>query len=92
MRGRTRPGAVVNLSLPVTTNRARRFEYHDQTVSNEDGWFEFVVPYPNRDGPTWLDVAPAYALTCDGGQVEANVPEARVQAGGVIPVPDPCAG
>lgn len=92
LRGRTRPGAVVNLSLPVTTNRARHFVYHDQVVSNEDGWFEFVVSYPNRDGPTWLDVAPAYTLTCNGGRVEAHVPEDRVHGGGVILVPDPCGG
>lgn len=90
IRGHTRPGAIIDLSLPVTTNRARQFEYRDRAVAGEDGWFEFVVPYPNRDGPNWLYVSPVYTLTCDGGQTEASVPEGRVAQGSVIPVSDPC--
>ncbi len=92
LRGRTRPGNTIDLSLAVTTNRDRHFDYRDRTVAGRDGWFEFLAPYPTRDAPKWFDVAPSYALTCNGNQTRVRVPEARVKRGEVIPVADPCSG
>ena len=91
LRGRAPAGSVIDLSLPVTTNRARHFEYRDRSVAGEDGWFEFVVPYATQGGSINVDTREKYTLTCNGRVSTVRVPETRVQAGSVVLAPEPCA-
>lgn len=91
LRGRAPQGSVIDLTLPVTTNRDRHFEYRDRSVASEDGWFEFVVPYATLGGPRTVSTGGQYTLTCNGRASTARTPESRVQGGGVVLIPDPCA-
>jgi dolichyl-diphosphooligosaccharide--protein glycosyltransferase len=91
LKGKTRPNTSIGLSLRVNTNRGRNFQYRDRLKSGPDGSFEFVVPYANTGGPSWLNLADEYALRCGLAVAWTSVSEQEVQKAKTIWVGDPCA-
>jgi dolichyl-diphosphooligosaccharide--protein glycosyltransferase len=45
IKGKTYPGANINISTEITTNQGRNFEYKNETTADSNGKFSFIVPY-----------------------------------------------
>ena len=84
LEGKTDAGAQLQLSMTVTTNTGRRFEYRAHQKAGEDGKFRFVVPYSSEPvGDVTASVTTIQAPRC---RIELALTEAEVVAGAVHPV------
>lgn len=88
--GRAAPGAAIEATLPIRTNRKRRFLYRAHAVADADGRYRLVLPYANEDGPRSVRVSGAYRLACGEEQSLLVLPEEAVTAGLEIAGPDLC--
>jgi hypothetical protein len=50
LKGPAQPDQEVRLRLMVQTNIGRRFMYQAQTTADDQGQFEFILPYPAYEG------------------------------------------
>jgi dolichyl-diphosphooligosaccharide--protein glycosyltransferase len=92
LTGRAAPGARIEVSLDVETNRGRRFRWASHAIADAAGRYRAPVPYATRGGPAGVRVAPAYRLRCAGATASAVVAEPQVESGGVVAAPDLCVG
>ncbi len=92
LRGLTTPEREVGLSIPIRTNRERRFHYRDRVTSDAEGSFAFRVPYAVGGGPEAVQATGPYTLRCGLAYVQASVDEIDVLTGREILVDDPCTG
>lgn len=88
--GRTAPGERIRATLPVRTNRRRKFSYRAYAVGSSDGRYEFRFPYANSDGPATVRVGPHYTLECDGKTARVSIDERAVTTGARIEGPALC--
>lgn len=86
--GRARPGARVQLYLPLLTNRGRPFAYRAQTMASADGRFELLLPYATTPATRELTGARGpLRLRADGREVRLKVGPIAVERGAVVAVP-----
>jgi dolichyl-diphosphooligosaccharide--protein glycosyltransferase len=84
LEGTTDAGAVLALSMTVTTNTGRRFEYRAHATAGADGKFRLVVPYSSEvAGDVSASVATLEAPKC---KIELVLTEAEVVSGAIHPV------
>lgn len=50
IKGTATNGSLIEISTGITTNQERNFTYSLETTANDDGSFEFIVPY-STEGP-----------------------------------------
>jgi len=89
--GTASPGTDVVISVPITTNRGRNFEYRQSTVADSDGEFSLVVPYSTEGPADWstnFDTGPLgpYTLRVGSVQYDVRVPEDAVITGSTIEI------
>jgi dolichyl-diphosphooligosaccharide--protein glycosyltransferase len=89
--GKASPGTEVVISVPITTNQGRNFEYRQSNVADSDGRFSLVVPYSTEGPATWstnFDTGPLgpYTLRVGSVQYDVRVPEGAVIAGSSIEI------
>jgi hypothetical protein len=88
LRGRAPPGARVVASLPLVEH-GRPHLWRAFTDAAADGTWELTLPVPtDLARPTVVTGARLELRAADGPPVEIALPEAAVQAGDVVPVPD----
>ena len=84
--GQTTPGDIVHAAVLITSNRERRFEYHNTAIADDDGWYEIIVPYATTNCP--YDTAPADVIRVwseNGDQiVEVSISENEIVNGDTI--------
>jgi dolichyl-diphosphooligosaccharide--protein glycosyltransferase len=88
--GRAAPGERIRATLPVRTNRRRKFSYTAEAVAAGDGHYEFRLPYANSGGPPGVRVGPHYTLECRGETAPVSVDERAVTTGARIEGPELC--
>jgi oligosaccharyl transferase (archaeosortase A-associated) len=91
IRGTASPGTEVVITVPITTNQGRNFEYKQSTVADSNGTFSLVVPYSTEGPATWstnFDTGPLgpYTLRVGDVQYDVRVPEGAVIAGSSIEI------
>jgi len=84
IRGRIEPGRKVELSMRIRTNKGREFDYLEETVSGEDGTFEFVVPYATLGSRYPTGPLGPYVLKSPGKVVRVRVAEDEVITGATL--------
>jgi asparagine N-glycosylation enzyme membrane subunit Stt3 len=89
--GNASPGTEVVISVPITTNRGRTFEYRQSNVADSDGKFSLVVPYSTEGPVDWstnFDTGPLgpYTLRLGSVQYDVRVPEGAVITGSSIEI------
>ncbi len=89
--GKASPGTEVVISVPITTNRGRTFEYRQSNVADSNGRFSLVVPYSTEGPVDWstnFDTGPLgpYTLRVGNVQYDVRVPEGAVIAGSSIEI------
>ncbi|KQC14847.1 MAG: hypothetical protein APR56_02980 [Methanosaeta sp. SDB] len=87
--GSASPGTEVAISVPITTNQGRTFEYRQSTVADSNGEFSLVVPYSTEGPVDWstnFDTGPLgpYTLRVGSVQYDVRVPEGAVISGSSI--------
>lgn len=60
--GVTSPDAGIEISVPVSTNTNRTFDYITRTISDANGNFTMVVPYATEDTPYGTEPGNKYNL------------------------------
>lgn len=88
--GRAAPGSVIEVSLPLRTNRGRPFDYRTRVGADADGRYRVRLPHATRGGPGTLTAAPAYRFACGRDVGELVVDEQAVQQGVSLDGPDLC--
>jgi len=89
--GKASPGTEVVISVPITTNRGRTFEYRQSTLADSDGEFSLIVPYSTEGPVDWstnFDTGPLgpYTLRVGNVQYDVRIPESAVIAGSSIEI------
>jgi oligosaccharyl transferase (archaeosortase A-associated) len=89
--GKASPGTEVVISVPITSNRERTFEYRQSAVADSDGRFSLIVPYSTEGPVDWstnFDTGPLgpYTLRVGSVQYDVRVPEGAVIAGSSIEI------
>ena len=90
LAGRAAPGAHIEVSLDVETNRGRRFVYRSRAIADDAGGYRARVPYATSGGPAGVRVEPRYQLRCGGELAGVAVPEDAVRRGHTLTAPDLC--
>jgi dolichyl-diphosphooligosaccharide--protein glycosyltransferase len=88
--GRAAPGERIRATLPVRTNRRRRFTYTTDAVASAAGRYELRLPYANSGGPAGVRAGPHYTLECRGASARVSVDERAVTTGARIEGPALC--
>jgi asparagine N-glycosylation enzyme membrane subunit Stt3 len=83
IHGRTTPNTEVSAKVPVLTNRNRRFEYHMRTQSNNEGYFEFYLPYSTEGNPYETGAQAPYRIQSNGKTIEITITEEEVINGAI---------
>jgi len=86
IRGTAGPGAEVELSLYLATNRDRHLTYRDRAVADARGLFEFTVPYATGGSPGAVRALGPYEVVAPGGRTTVAVSEDDVQGGRALDV------
>ncbi len=91
IRGTASPGTEVVITVPISTNQGRTFEYRQSTVADSDGGFSLIVPYSTEGPAPWstnFDTGPLgpYALRVGSVSYDVRVPEGAVIAGSSIAI------
>jgi len=86
LAGATRPGALVELRVPVRTTAGRAFEFARRTTAGRDGRFELVCPYASGTGPARVSVLSRHR---PGPTLNVDIPEEAVLEGARIPLDFP---
>ncbi|MCJ7441252.1 MAG: hypothetical protein MUO25_06695, partial [Thermoanaerobaculaceae bacterium] len=68
------------------TNRGRHLTYHDQTLADALGRFEFLVPYATDGGGGAVRALGSCRIVASGRPADVAVSEADVQGGRTIHV------
>lgn len=66
IKGRTMPNASISVSIPVTTNRNRTFNYTNKVKADAKGNFTLVVPYASEGTPYGTRPTGVYTLSVNG--------------------------
>jgi dolichyl-diphosphooligosaccharide--protein glycosyltransferase len=90
IEGSAAPGARVDASLALRTNRGRELAFATHARADAAGRYALRVPYATSGGPPSVRAAPAYRLDCDGEERPVAVSEAQVQGGARIEAPALC--
>lgn len=86
--GRARPGASVQLYLPLLTNRGRPFVYRVDITAAADGRFELRLPYATTPATRELTgTRGPLRLRADGREVQLKVDQSAVERGSIVTVP-----
>lgn len=85
LEGRCDAG-VVELEVPVETNRGRRFTYARRTPTEPGGAFRVTVPYAARRGPGTTGAASPYRVWCGEAEAELVLTDAQVTTPDAAPV------
>jgi dolichyl-diphosphooligosaccharide--protein glycosyltransferase len=88
--GRASPGAQIRVTLPVRTNRGRKFVYTAEIAATTHGEYSVRVPYANTEGLRSVRVAPTYTFECRGERRAVRVDERAVAQGDRIEGPALC--
>lgn len=91
INGHASPNTEVTLSNQIKTNFDREFDYTQRNISNNDGKYEFTVPYSTTEplkGETNFDTKPIgkYKITYDNISKEVSVSDEDVLRGNSIHV------
>ncbi len=92
VEGRARPGARVEASLGLRTNRRRELVHRTHARADAAGRYRLRVPYASRDAPPSVRTDPAWRLECEGERAELVVRESEVRAGARVVGPPLCLG
>jgi len=85
--GSTTPGAEVSIALELATPWGEPEVWRERTRADETGTFRIRVPYATKGGPeSAFPPSGAYRLRTEQGEVEVEVDEESVRAGGRVPV------
>ncbi len=82
--GRTTPGSEVALSTEVSTNQKRDFIYQNEVVADENGNFEFVVPYSTGTQKNSDILAGGYLIKIGSYSKNIKVSEEDVLQGKIL--------
>jgi dolichyl-diphosphooligosaccharide--protein glycosyltransferase len=82
--GNAKPKEPVQLRLAVKTNTGRRFTYQQLTTANQDGEFEFVVPYSTEKNPAPCHPTSPYRIKTGDKVHHVSVAESAVQQGKTV--------
>lgn len=66
IKGRAPPNASISISIPVTTNRNRTFNYTNKVTADARGNFTLVVPYASEGTPYGTRPTGSYTLSVNG--------------------------
>ncbi|MCX9012757.1 MAG: oligosaccharyl transferase, archaeosortase A system-associated [Candidatus Methanoperedens sp.] len=66
IKGKAQPGARLNISVPVSTNRNRTFNYINRIEADARGNFTLVVPYATEGTPYGTGPDGNYTLSVNG--------------------------
>ena len=90
VKGHAEPSATVTASTKIVTNTGRSFEYVATAMTDKQGDFEMLLPYPT-DGAAKMPVRAQgdYTLTCGSQKATLRVPESVAEAGGTVQVTFP---
>jgi len=88
--GRAAPGATVEASLSLRTNRGRPFVYRARAVAEADGRYQLRLPYANGGDRWGVRTAPAYWIACGAERRPLVLSEAAVTTGAEVAGPDLC--
>ena len=86
VEGTAAAGQPVDLLLYLVTNRGRHLTYHDQTLADALGRFEFLVPYATDGGGGAVRALGSCRIVASGRPADVAVSEADVQGGRTIHV------
>ena len=90
LEGRAAPGARVDATLALRTNRGRRLRFATHAHADAAGRYALRVPYATRGAPPSVRAQGEYRLACDGEEREIAVDEEQVRAGARIEAPALC--
>ena len=85
IEGKTSSNETVLLSGQITTNQERKFDYLQETRADENGFYEFVVPY-SGDSPYETRLLKGYDLRYDNSNISINISENDILNGNIIKV------
>jgi oligosaccharyl transferase (archaeosortase A-associated) len=85
IEGKTSSNDTVLLSGQINTNRERKFDYLQETTADENGYFEFIVPY-SGDSPYETGLLKSYNLKYDNSNISINISENDILNGNIIKV------
>lgn len=86
LHGRGKAGEVVEIGLRLQSPAGRGFFYHDSTVANSAGEFTFRVPYATASKSGEVQPAGTYRIKAGKSGFTAEVNDADLLAGAVVPV------
>jgi len=92
IEGRAAPGARIEVSLPLRTNRGRALRFQAAAAADAAGRYRLRVPYASRGQPAAVRVGAAYALRCGGERAQVAVEEEAVRRGALVAGPELCLG
>ena len=92
MTGRAAPGARLQVTLPLITNRGRELVYETSVDADETGRYRVRLPYSNRGSPPSTRVAPNYTIRCRGKVARFVLDESAVTSGAEVKGPNLCLG
>ncbi len=85
IKGRALPNASVSISIPVTTNRNRTFNYTNKVKADARGNFTLVVPYASEGTPYGTRPIGGYTLSVNGFAIKnISISNQQVIAGSSI--------
>ena len=84
LRGITRPGSLVRISVTVKTNSGRSFKWSMQTHANTKGLYQFILPYSQENCPYQTIATSPYTIFIGKKQNHINVDEKYVQQGKML--------
>jgi asparagine N-glycosylation enzyme membrane subunit Stt3 len=88
--GRAAPGATIEVSIPLKTNRNRAFEYRTEIRADDEGRYRVRLPYANRGGPKSVRATKPYRFSCGDKSRFLSVKERSVQRGRTLRGPRLC--
>jgi len=89
IEGRAQAGSRVRLALDLSTSPTTKHVYRRETIADDKGRYDFVVPYPNDEAfsPN-IRAAGAYRLSGVKSRTRLAVREEEIQAGTIVIAPD----
>ena len=86
LEGETTPHAELSLTLPLISNRGRRFSYRDRQRADARGHFSFVVPYATEAPSSGTRPMSRVRITTTDAEARVHIDEAAVETGQTVRV------
>ncbi|MDY6959911.1 MAG: hypothetical protein SVK08_12240, partial [Halobacteriota archaeon] len=82
--GVTVPNTDITISTEVMTDQNRTFNYSKSVTSDEDGSFEFIVPYSTDGNPFNTRLSSPYEIVTNDLSAIVNVTEEEIKNGATV--------